>query len=121
MASLCTPEPVVASKSTVATSSASNDKAPQLHDQMAADVHWTICRGKVYGGQSRSYVVVREVCFPEWNAPIPSNIESIKQNCNPISEIGYFASVSVANADNHDLPPYRGHGMHVRFTGIEEL
>lgn len=72
-------------------------------------------------GQSRSYVVVREVCFPEWNAPIPSNIESIKQNCNPISEIGYFASVSVANADNHDLPPYRGHGMHVRFTGIEEL
>lgn len=64
------------------------------------------------------FVVVRAATYPQQEAEKPSNIGSIKASCARISRNGYFASVSVVNAGDVDLPPYRGHGMYVRFTGM---
>jgi hypothetical protein len=43
-----------------------------------------------------------------------------------MSRVGFFASVTVANADDpfdpsgeNAMPLYRGHGMMVRFEGLE--
>lgn len=68
-----------------------------------------------------SFVVVRETRYSESDAPVPSNVSEIKRSCARMSHSGFFASVSVANADDLELPLYRGHGMHVRFTGIVGL
>jgi len=68
-----------------------------------------------------SFVVVREARYPTQDATCPANIEAIKNSCSRMSKIGFFASVAVANADDLDSPLYRGHGMHVRFTGLVDL
>ena len=68
-----------------------------------------------------NFVVVRAAKCPQQEADVPSNITGIKASCARMSKQGYFASVSVANADDLDSPPYRGHGMHVRFTGVVDI
>ena len=73
------------------------------------------------GEQGPGFVVVRAVTYPETEASMPENIAGIQHRCRGISRSGFFASVAVANAENLDLPPYRGHGMHVRFTGLLAL
>ena len=52
---------------------------------------------------------------------MPENIAGIQHRCGGVSHSGFFASVAVVNAENLNLPPYRGHGMHVRFTGLFAL
>ena len=72
-------------------------------------------------------VVVRAVKYPEMDAKPPENIEDIIKACTKMGRLRYFASVAAANTnDTFDpeippLPLWRGHGMHVRFTGLEEL
>ena len=75
------------------------------------------------------WVVVRTVRYPDSQATRPGNWDAIADGCAKQSRIGHFATVALASMDdpfdpdaksngNH-IPLYRGHGMHVRFTGLE--
>jgi hypothetical protein len=80
-------------------------------------------------GTSRrpEWVVVRSAKFPADSASKPSNWQDIVTGCSKMSTIGHFASVAVVSvnqlfrSDNEQpVPLWRGHGMHVRFTGLEK-
>lgn len=72
-----------------------------------------------------AYVVVRGTRFPREAAERPANFSAIAASCQQFSAIGYFASVSVANADQPTakttLPLLRGHGLITRFSGLERV
>ena len=78
------------------------------------------------GERSPEWVVVRSAKFPEKEALPPKNISEIAANCSRLSNIGHFASVSIASPDEQfDLsgggpppPLWRGHKMVVRFDGL---
>jgi hypothetical protein len=79
-------------------------------------------------GTSRrpEWVVVRSAKFPADSAGRPSNWQDIVTGCSKMSAIGRFASVAVVSvnqpfrSDNEQpVPLWRGHGMHVRFRGLE--
>tara|TARA_R110000782_G_scaffold268615_5_gene365297 strand:+ start:7747 stop:8505 length:759 start_codon:yes stop_codon:yes gene_type:complete len=72
------------------------------------------------------YVVVRTVKYPENEAKRPKNWEEIGWQCAKMSDIGHFASVALASENQPfkqtDEPAeilWRGHGMIIRFTGLE--
>jgi hypothetical protein len=72
------------------------------------------------------WVLVRAAKFPENHAARPSNWQAIAANCAKMSTVGHFASVAVVSVDQPfdseqepPVPLWRGHGMHVRFTGLE--
>lgn len=72
------------------------------------------------------WVVVRSVKYPENVASRPKNWDAIAANCARMSSVGHFASVAIVSmdqpfeaSDEIALPLWRGHGMHVRFTGLE--
>ncbi|MDD2724015.1 MAG: hypothetical protein PHH59_08360 [Methylovulum sp.] len=74
------------------------------------------------------WVVVRVGRYPMKEADIPANLQNIKQSCSRMSRVGFFASVTVANANDpfdpsgeNAMPLYRGHGMIVRFEGLESV
>jgi hypothetical protein len=74
------------------------------------------------------WVVVRADRYPKKNAARPANLEDIKRSCARMSRVGFFASVTAANADDpfdpqgeNIMPLYRGHGMAVRFEGFEPI
>ena len=79
----------------------------------------------------RYWVVVRAVRYPEKEATIPSNIMDIKAGCSHKGETGYFASVSVANAEDpfdpmaknngNFFPLYRGYGVSVIYKGLIDV
>ncbi len=79
-------------------------------------------------GDSRGpeWVVVRAATYPERQILRPANWQEIVYGCAHISRIGYFASVTIASAEQRfasenepAVPLWRGYGMHVRFTGLE--
>lgn len=79
-------------------------------------------------GKSRrpEWVVVRTAKYPQSNATRPGNWAAIAASCQKLSPTGHFASVSLASmeqafdpAGEDSLPLWRGHGMHVRFTGLQ--
>jgi hypothetical protein len=72
------------------------------------------------------WVVVRAIPYPSNEAIRPTNWQSIAERCAQTSQIGHFASVAMASTEqpfksDHEqvIPLWRGHGMHVRFTGLE--
>lgn len=72
------------------------------------------------------WVVVRSVQFPSNNAERPSNWAAIAAGVSKLSPVGHFASVAMVSVDQPfqtsteaPIPLWRGHGMHVRFTGLE--
>lgn len=72
------------------------------------------------------WVVVRAVKFPANQAEWPANWSDIAKNCSRLSPTGHFASVAVCSgaqpfmsSDEVAVPLWRGHSMHVRFTGLE--
>lgn len=72
------------------------------------------------------WVVVRSAKFPANSAMRPGNWQSIAAGCSKMSPTGHFASVAIVSADQpfesgdeQPVPLWRGHGMHVRFTGLE--
>jgi hypothetical protein len=72
------------------------------------------------------WVVVRSAKFPATGANRPTNWAAIANGCAKLSTNGHFASVSVASvnqpfksSDEAPMPLWRGHGMHVRFDGLE--
>lgn len=74
------------------------------------------------------WVVVRATTFPENEAMRPNNWEAIAAGCAKMSLIGHFASVAVVSIGQPfqseteaPVPLWRGHGMNVRFTGLEKV
>ena len=72
------------------------------------------------------WVVVRAAKFPDKSAQRPANWQSIAAGCSKMSQTGHFASVALvsmdqpfASASEAPMPLWRGHAMHVRFTGLE--
>ena len=72
------------------------------------------------------WVVVRAAKFPANSATRPSNWQAIAAGCAKMSTTGHFASVAVVSVEQPfesgeeaPVPLWRGHGMHVRFTGLE--
>jgi hypothetical protein len=72
------------------------------------------------------WVVVRAVRFPVDVADRPSNWNDIALGVSKTGPIGHFASVAIVSADQpfesmdeEPVPLWRGHGMHIRFTGLE--
>ncbi len=71
------------------------------------------------------WVVVRAVHYPEREAKLPENWNNIAQMCAKLSLIGYFAAVSFASdyqtfetEDDHPVPLWRGHAVHVSYKGL---
>lgn len=72
------------------------------------------------------WVVVRSAIFPAKSAERPSNWQEIAACCAKISATAHFASVALVSvnqpfkfSEEAALPLWRGHGMNVRFTGLE--
>lgn len=78
------------------------------------------------GDHGPEWVVVRAVRYPTKSAEPPANWRAIAERCSRLSKSGYFASVSVANADDAfdptgavpPMPLWRGHAMYVSFEGL---
>ena len=75
-----------------------------------------------------AFVVLRSGRYPAMEIPKPHNTKDISASCDRMSRRGFFASVAVANSDQQNapesvgaLPLYRGHGMVVRYNGLEPL
>ena len=80
--------------------------------------------------ENHYYVIVRAVRYPASEAELPSNIAHIIESCKHKSNTGYFASISVSNAEQdpsatiekrNNLLLWRGHGMLVNFNGLLPL
>lgn len=72
------------------------------------------------------WVVVRAIRYPTNKAQRPEKWHAIAHQCSHMSKIGHFASVAIVSteqkfeSDNEPaVPLWRGHAMHVRFTGLE--
>lgn len=79
--------------------------------------------GKTKGPE---WVVVRSAKFPANSATRPANWQAIAAGCSKMSSTGHFASVALVSVDQPfesaseaPVPLWRGHAMHVRFTGLE--
>jgi hypothetical protein len=70
------------------------------------------------GEDGPEWIVVRSGRFPVKDANRPKNLADIAASCAHLSKVGHFASVTVANSDG-SFGLWRGHGMHVRFVGLE--
>jgi hypothetical protein len=81
------------------------------------------------GDQGPEWVVVRSVRYPRKSGEWPENWRTITESCSRLGNVGHFASVSVANADDAfdlagkvpPMPLWRGHGMLVSFAGLARL
>lgn len=76
------------------------------------------------------YVIVRAARYPAKEASLPSNLDGIIEYCKQQSDSGFFASVTVANANDAfdpdaekvgGLPLWRGQGLLVKFDGLIPL
>lgn len=74
------------------------------------------------------WVVVRSVRYPTFEAQPPANWRDIAAGCAVMSDIGHFASVALANADQDldeaagaPLPLLRGHAVHVAYGGLKSV
>lgn len=72
------------------------------------------------------WVVVRTTRYPASKATRPANWQAIADQCTRMSRIGHFASVAMVSTEQRfeseneqAVPLWRGHAMHVRFTGFE--
>lgn len=72
------------------------------------------------------WVVVRATRYPANRAERPATWAEIAHSCQRMSSVGHFASVAVASKEQPfasdqepPVPLWRGHGLHVRFDGLE--
>lgn len=79
------------------------------------------------GDSGPEWVAVRAVRFPKFKAVPPANWREIAAQCAHLGRVGHFASVSIASAQEADVhkgtspvPLWRGHGMVVRYQGLEK-
>jgi hypothetical protein len=79
------------------------------------------------GSTGPEWVVVRSARYPKLDATPPADWKRLAEQCAPFGTVGHFASVSFANPDDAfdpsgeipAMPLWRGHGMSVRFKGLE--
>lgn len=74
----------------------------------------------IQGANGPEWVVVREALYPAKKAMLPANMDEIAKNCLPMSKVGHFASVAIANHDDNNLLLYRGHAMYIRYEGLQD-
>lgn len=78
------------------------------------------------GDKGPEWIVVRAVRYPALQAEPPADWQRIADGCARLSNVGHFASVSVANADDPfdpsgalpPLPLWRDRGLIVRYDGL---
>ncbi len=78
------------------------------------------------GDSGPEWVIARVVRYPALIASPPADWARIAECCASHGKVGYFASVSLASAEDafdpdHIIPPvplWRGHAMVVRFEGL---
>ena len=79
-------------------------------------------------GQSKrpEWVVVRAVRYPHNHVAKPANWAAIAAGCAHMSDVGHFAQVAFASTEQPfgeegeaPVPLWRGHGVHVRYVGLE--
>jgi hypothetical protein len=83
------------------------------------------------GNTGPEWVVIRGVRYPETEANPPDNISELKEHFDKLGLRGHFASVAVASVDDpfdpdavnngNFVPLYRGHGMHIKYQGLEAI
>jgi hypothetical protein len=83
------------------------------------------------GDAGPHWVVVRAARYPKAEASPPSNYTEIKAHFKKLGNSGYFASVAMASVDDpfdpqavtngNFMPLYRGHGMHVKYEGLQDV
>lgn len=80
----------------------------------------------ISGSKKPEWIVVRAARYPAECAPRPGNWHAIAASCARLGKTGHFASVAMVSADQpfesddeEPTPLCRGHGMYVRFTGLE--
>lgn len=81
------------------------------------------------GDGGPEWVIVRVVRYPKKNASIPINVDAIRSGCSHLSKIGHFASVALSSSEDnystqsteHSGLLLRGHGMHVHFSGLQDI
>lgn len=83
------------------------------------------------GDNGPEWVIVKGVRYPDQDAQPPEDIDAIASRCATVSEIGNFASVTLANGEDpfdpdaatngNFLPIYRGYGATVRYQGLQKL
>ncbi len=76
-------------------------------------------------------MIVRAARFPAVEADRPNNLAQMKAHFAKLGHLGHFASVSMASVDDpfdplavtngNFMPLYRGHGMHVRYEGLQKV
>ena len=77
------------------------------------------------GDNGPEWVVVRATRYPNLEADMPDDWDSIANRCSSLGKVGHFASVSVAkSADDGGIDPgplLRGGPMIVRFEGLKRI
>ena len=77
------------------------------------------------GDNGPEWVVVRATRYPNLEAEMPSDWDSIAERCSRKGKIGHFASVSVAKSPDDDGidpgPLLRGGPMIVKFEGLRKI
>ena len=83
------------------------------------------------GDAGPEWVVVRAVRYPEKDAALPNNHAEMKAYFDKLGHPGHFACVAIASADDpfdphaakngNFMPLYRGHGMHIRYEGLQKF
>lgn len=83
------------------------------------------------GDAGPEWVVVRAVRYPGGEAKLLSNISEMQAHFNKLGHPGHFASVAVASVDDpfdpdaatngNVVPLYRGHGMHIKYEGLQPI
>jgi hypothetical protein len=83
------------------------------------------------GDAGPEWVVVRAVRYPEKEAGLPNKLGEMQAHFAKLGHPGHFASVAMASVDDpfdshaaidgNFVPLYRGHGMHVRYEGLQKV
>lgn len=83
------------------------------------------------GQDGPEWVCVSVVRYPLSEAPLPANLAKLQEGFNRSGYPGHFAPLAVASVNDpfdpmaasngNYVPLYRGHGMHVRFEGLEPI
>jgi hypothetical protein len=83
------------------------------------------------GDVGPEWVIFRAVRYPDMEADLPNNLAEMKAYFAKLGHPGHFASVAMVSVDDpfdshavtngNFVPLYRGHGMHVRYVGLQNL
>jgi hypothetical protein len=83
------------------------------------------------GDTGPEWIVVRAARWPDREAAMPNNVESIAEQCSSIGRVGHFASVGAINTNDpfdptakvsgNYIPLIRGEGLEVNYKGLKVI